>query len=411
MTSINFILRPSSKADGQPGSLMLRIIHSRRVRNLTLSGSRLYAHEWDSKTQSIVYPENDPERSSFLQTVEQRIDNKRALVGDYLVELKRRGAYSVNDLVCLIRKRSSHDKLVGYTEMLSMELERNGCERTARAYRTVVRGFVSFNNGEDIHLFKIHSALIKSFEAYLKNQGKKPNTISYYMRNLRAIHNKASASGHLSRAMGDRPFAGVYTGNDKTRKRALSAEDLKSLYSLHIPDLLNRPGLYFAWRLFFFCFYARGMCFVDLAHLQKSNIRKGVIKYCRKKTGQQVEIKVIHEMQHIIDSFAEETQYSDYVFPIIKDKQKKEGLQYENGLSLQNRRLKALSRLAGIGPVSTHVARHTWATIGKRENIPLRVLSECLGHSSENTTLIYLDLLDSTVLDEANDRITSIVTN
>ena len=422
MTSINFVLRPSSKAGDHPGSLILRIIHCRQVKNVTLSDCRLYANEWDNETQSIVYSGDDFERSSFLKTVERKLENERALVSDYIAELARRGQYSAEDVVCLFRKKSSNDKLLGYTELLAKELERSDRERTARAYRTVIRRFVAFNKGGDIPLCQINTFLIKSFETHLKNCGKKPNTISYYMRNLRAIYNKAIDSKHITNHNWEKPFAGVYTGVDKTRKRALSAEELKSLHFFDFvtmfkegnAELLSRKhidGLYFAWRLFFFCFYARGMCFVDLAYLRKSNISQGTINYYRKKTGQQVVVKITEELQKIIDSFAGEVKYSDYVFPIIKGNSKKPRQQYENGLRLQNRRLKMLSKLVGISPLSTHVSRHTWATIGKRENVPLRVISECLGHSSEKTTLIYLGLLDNSVLDEANDLVTSIIAN
>ena len=421
MATINFVLRLSSRFGNYPGSLTLRIIHRRQVKNVALSDCHLYPHEWDKKTQTIIYPLNDHERTIFLKTVEQKIEYERALINGYITGLSRRGQYSADDIVCLFRKKSSNDKFLGYTEILAMELERNDRVRTARAYRTVSRGFLTFNKGEDIPLCQISSHLIKSFETYLKNKGKKPNTISYYMRNLRAIYNKAVTSGYVANTTGERPFLGVYTGNDKTRKRALTAEELKSLHSLNFSDMLKsgryKPqeqkrveNLYFAWRLFFFCFYARGMCFVDLAYLRKSNIKEGVIKYCRKKTGQQVEVKITTELQIIIDSFATEVKFSNYVFPIIREEGKRESFQYENALRLQNRRLKALSKLAGIRYISTHVSRHTWATIGKRENIPIRIISECLGHSSEKTTLIYLGLLDNSLLDEANEIITSIIT-
>lgn len=123
-----------------------------------------------------------------------------------------------------------------------------------------------------------------------------------------------------------------------------------------------------------------------------------------------MEVKVNNEMKAIIDSFSKETIGSPFLFPIIRDMGKDYRPQYENGLRIQNLRLKKLAVMADIPrQLSTHWARHSWANMGKQQDLPLRVISECLGHKSEKTTLIYLDQLDNSLLDSANDKITSAV--
>ena len=155
------------------------------------------------------------------------------------------------------------------------------------------------------------------------------------------------------------------------------------------------------------------MSFVDMVYLRKENIRGGFIRYVRKKTGQQMEIKITAKMQEILDSFSTEVQGSHYVFPIIKESSGRPPyLQYETALRLQNSRLKRLSVMVGIKKqISTHWTRHSWATIAKKENVPIRVISECLGHTSEHTTLIYLDSLDNSVLDATGELIAHIVSS
>ncbi|WP_459952239.1 tyrosine-type recombinase/integrase [Dysgonomonas termitidis] len=143
-----------------------------------------------------------------------------------------------------------------------------------------------------------------------------------------------------------------------------------------------------------------------MAYLRKENIRQGVISYYRKKTGQKIEVTVTPPLQRIIDSFSGESGNSPYLFPVIRDTDKSPRLQYENGLRLQNKRLKRLSALAGIGgKLSTHVSRHSWATTGKKQNLPLWVISEGLGHSSEKMTYTYLASFDRSTLDRANEQI------
>ena len=420
MTSMNLVLRPSVREGRHPGSLSLRIIHNRRPKTVTLPGCRLYPEEWNREAQEIVYPDNNPRRAAHLERVENRICDEVEVMGKHLTALEKKGRYNVEDLVALYRLRKDEGKLSGYTETLALKLELRGQERTARAYRTVTRGIVKFNKGVDIPLGQINNTLIKEFEKHLKDTGKLPNTISFYMRNLRAIYNKAVAEKRIVKR-GENPFAGVYIGVTKTMKRALSMDEVQRLYELDLTALSDdcKPGsresraaenLYRSWRYFGFCVYARGMCFVDMAYLRKDNIRGGFIRYVRKKTGRQIEVKVTPEIQALIDSFAKDVKNSPYVFPIIRDNGKPPRLQYETAMRSQNYRLKQLAALAGIDKaLSTHVARHTWASIGKQSNLSVRVISECLGHTSEKTTLIYLDSLENSLLDSANQTVISAI--
>ena len=420
MTSINLILRPSLRQGRSEGSLSLRLIHNRRVKTVTLPGCRLYPEEWSRERQEVVYPENNPSRATHLERLENRIENEMKQLDRHIGTLQKQGRYDIEDLVKLYRLRKDGGKLQDYTETLALELERRGQERTARAYRTVTRGIIRFNKGADIPLREINNTLVKEFETHLKEAGRLPNTVSYYMRNLRAIYNKAVAEKRVVRRGGN-PFAGVYMGVTKTMKRALSVDEVKQLYDLDFTELLDscKPGsrkqkaaqnLYRAWRYFSFRLYSRGMCFVDMAYLRKENIRDGVIRYVRKKTGQQIEIKITPEIRALIDSFAGDVQNSAYVFPIIRDDGRPPRLQYESAERSQNYRLKKLAVMAGVDKaISTHWARHTWASIGKQSNLSVRVISECLGHTSEKTTRIYLDSLDNKLLDEANETVISAI--
>ena len=420
MTSINLILRPSSKAGRHPGSLSMRIIHNRRAKTITLPGVRLYPEEWNDARQEIISPGNNLRRAARLEKMADAIREEEEILHGYLSDLEKGGRFQVDDLLALYRWRKDIGKLRGYAESLALGLEKRGKMRTAAAYRTVTRGLVEFNKGEDIALSHINSCLIKDFEQHLRDTNKMPNTISYYIRNLRAIHNKAIAAKRILRPK-ENPFAGVYMGVTKTVKRALSVGEIKQLQELDFGKMLEgkqpesrkhraTENLHRAQRYFNFCLYARGMSFVDMAYLRKENIRGGVLRYVRKKTRQQIELRVTDKMKSIIDSFAQEVQGSPYVFPIIRDNELSAYTQYETALRTQNYRLKKLAALSGVKKqVSTHWARHSWASIGKQENISIRVISECLGHASEKTTLIYLDALDNSLLDAANDTVTSAI--
>ena len=192
MTSMNLVLRPSTKEGHHPGSLSLRVIHNRQVKTVTLPGCRLYPEEWNKETQEVIYPDNNPRRLAALELLARRVNDEVELLNTHLQTLEKQGRYSVEDLVRLYRQRKDNSTLSGYCDTLASELKRLGQGRTANAYRTVTRGLIKFNKGQDIPLREINARLIKEFEIYLKTCCM-PNTISYYMRNLRAIYNKAVA--------------------------------------------------------------------------------------------------------------------------------------------------------------------------------------------------------------------------
>ena len=93
----------------------------------------------------------------------------------------------------------------------------------------------------------------------------------------------------------------------------------------------------------------------------------------------------------------------DYLLPILKLPSKKLRSQYKSTLFRINKYLKEIARLCGIAaPLTMYVSRHSWASIAKSKNIPISVISEGMGHDSEETTRIYLASLDGSVIDKAN---------
>ena len=79
---------------------------------------------------------------------------------------------------------------------------------------------------------------------------------------------------------------------------------------------------------------------------------------------------------------------------------------------LVNNKLKKIGEQLGLGiPLTSYVARHTWASIAKSKNIPVSTISEALGHDSETTTRIYLTSLDTSSVDKANSIVLKLFTD
>ena len=236
------------------------------------------------------------------------------------------------------------------------------------------------------------------YENYLKTKGLTPNSTSFYMRNLRAIYNQAVERNLTIQKY---PFRHVYTGIEKTIKRAVPLKTIRQIKELNLSPY---PLLDYARDLFLFSFYTRGMSFVDMAFLRKKDLHNGILTYRRRKTGQQLFIKWEKPMQAIIDKY--DTQESPYLLPIIKTIGRNEWRQYKTAAHLVNQKLKHLGARLDINiGLTMYVARHAWASIAKSKNISTSIISEAMGHDSENTTRIYLASLDTSMVDKANNLI------
>ena len=275
-----------------------------------------------------------------------------------------------------------------------MESEYRGLDMVLR--------FRNFRNNKDLYFDMIDDKLICQYESYLKASNLCRNTTSFYMRTLRSVYNQAVEEG-LSKQSA--PFKHVYTGVDKTSKRAISLNEIRKIKNLNLRD---EPKLDFARDLFLFSFYMRGMSFIDIAYLKKTNLSDGYVTYNRKKTGQQITIKWEKEMEEIINKYTDKS--NTFLFPIIERNDGTERRQYLNKMLIINRKLKKIAQLAGVStPLSLYVARHSWASIAQAKNVPLRTISLGMGHDNEETTRIYLSSIQSNIVDKANSKILSLL--
>lgn len=158
--------------------------------------------------------------------------------------------------------------------------------------------------------------------------------------------------------------------------------------------------------LFLFSFYAMGMPFIDVAHLKKSQIKDNVLTYYRQKTGTKVQVRVESCMQDIMDRYCSPS--SPYVFPILRDgtTASETTLRYCSALSYHNRLLKKIGCLSGLErPLTTYVARHSWASAAYKDGVNINVIAQALGHTSSETTRTYVRELDSSQIFQASRKV------
>lgn len=400
MATVKVKFRPS-KAGNREGSLFIQIIHNRVARQLK-TGHRLFPDEWDARRSEVIVPSEPEERRHHLRRLQSDLDEKTAALARIVGQLERSGEEYTSARVVEIYLSPPADGFIAFMRELIRQLNQIGKERTASSYSTTLNSFVRFHGDREAQWEEVDSKLMIRYESYLRENGICPNSSSYYMRNLRAMYNRAAESEMTQHR---NPFRDVYTGIGKTVKRAVSKETVKQLRDL---DLSRHPSADFARDIFMFSFYTRGMSFIDIAFLRKDDIRNGTLSYRRKKTNQLLSVKWEKQMQEIVDKH--DTADSPYLLPIIKIACGNERCQYTTAAHRINRHLKAIGNRLGLTmPLTCYVARHTWASIAKNRNIPLAVISEAMGHDSESTTKIYLASLDTSEIDKANSMIINLL--
>ena len=398
MATIKIKYRPST-VHGREGSVCYQVIHNRQTRLITTS-YKLFPTEWDEARSIPMQGSDNAERDCYLSALANRMEEDLRRLDFIVRKLERSGSYTAEQVVsAYLRADNYESSFFAYARKVIRQTQRMGKERMAEIYASALNSFIRFRDESgDIALEHITPSLMMEYKAYLERNGKCPNTLSFYMRNLRAIYNRASEEGLVDNA---NPFRHIFTGVEKTVKRAVTADVVNKIRNL---DLELYPPLEFARDLFILCFYLRGMSFVDLAFLKKDDLQNNVLVYRRHKTKRQLAIKWLKPMQDIVDRYTEPD--SPYLLPIIKRAGINERQQYLNASHLMNKRLKEIGKMVGCPVKLTfYVARHGWASIAKGQQVPLPVISESLGHNSEETTRIYLALLDTSVVDNANDQV------
>lgn len=297
-------------------------------------------------------------------------------------------------------EENSQTNFFDFADHEANELELNRRYNTSRNYRTAIKRLREYTESTVLPFNHITVQFIDNFESFLKKRACSLNTISCYMRSLRAIYNKAVNQQLVIQQL---PFNNVFTGTETTRKRAVSCMLIRKLTQL---DCTSNPAMQLTKDIFLFSFYTRGISFIDIAYMQYSHIKNGYLKYQRSKTHQSLSVRLEIPAYKIIKRYRG-TSRAGYLFPILTSTEAEQCYkEYRYQLGLYNKRLNRIGMLLGLKcNLSSYVSRHTWATLAREYGIPLSIISEGLGHTSERTTRIYIKHLDKQQIDKANHKL------
>lgn len=397
MASVRIKFRPST-VEGKEGTLYFQIIH-KRVARTVFTDCRVFTSEWNNVSSSVITVGTD-ERKAYLEMVASKLKWSLERFTKIIAgREKEKADYTVDDIVSEYNRQPECPTLFNFIR--SMITKKTAAKRdgTAKTYSDSLASFSSFRNGKDITFDDLNEDIINQYEAWMKNKGLKRNSSSCYLRTFKTLYLKAVDMGLTD----DRDiFRHVFTGFATTTKRAISIDAIKAIRKL---NLENNPALAFARDTFMLSLYLQGMAFVDIAYLKKSDIRNGQLQYSRKKSGQTLTISWEKPMQEIVDAYSHLTKDTPYLLPIITKQDGMERKQYEKAEHNVNRNLKKIGEMAGLHiPLTTYVARHSWASIMRDMGNDITVVGKGLGHSDIKTTQIYLSTIDNSTVMKANKR-------
>ena len=389
----------ASSVEGKEGTLYYHLIHQRNLRWIS-TDYHVFPEEWNDKKSAIIVS-NSNNRQAHLQLIQSKIDWEMKQMQRIIIGKEADGiSYSIDDIAKDIQQLPPSQSVFAFFQQQIAKKEQMQCVGTKNNYTSAANRFMEFRNHEDLAFGQMTAEMMEMYQAWLWNRGISQNSVSFYLRTLRTLYNKAVEAGQ---APPIDIFTHVQTANVRTAKRAITVKDIRKIEKLDLP---RGSSLDKARDLFLLSFYLRGMAFVDMAFLKKSDLKCGLMSYNRRKTHQNLNIEWMKPMQAIIDKYAELTKDSPYLLPILTGKETALYTAYRKEEYNTNYNLKKIGQMIGLKiPLTTYVARHTWASIALHMNIPIAAISEGMGHNSYKTTQIYLQSLDVATINEANERI------
>ena len=301
-------------------------------------------------------------------------------------------------------------KVLGFMKQVARGLQVEGNFGTAHVYRSSLNAIIAYRGKGDFTFNEVTPEWIKGFEIHLRGRGCSWNTVSTYLRTFRAVYNRAvDCRGavyvpHL--------FRSVYTGTRADRKRALDTEDMQKVFTKLPQSSVVTSDMRRTQELFVLMFLLRGLPFVDLAYLRKSDLHDNVITYRRRKTGRPLSVTLTREAMVLLKRYMNRDSSSPYLFSLLESREgtKEAYREYQLALRGFNQQLLLLGRLLGLGDrLSSYTARHTWATTAYYCEIHPGIISEAMGHSSITVTETYLKPFRNKKIDEANQLVTDFV--
>ena len=396
---ITVICRNSIIYKNGKSPLFLRFTHNRTTKLISL-GIAIPPEYLNAEQQTVSesYPN--------WRKIQLEIDGK---LQEYEKKIHRLEVQEIEvnfDTLFETKKNRVSCAVIEYFNLCIERFESLGKIGTASKYRCCL-SLLSQYCSPKTRFEEVDLQFLQDWELFMRKRGNSSNDIATKFSVFKSVYNKALADEVFVSKIN--LFQKFKVGSlwTPTRKRAITKEDISKLIGVEVTNMPRGEYKVLAKNIFLFSYFTAGMNFKDIACIRFGDIMNDRVYYARHKTKKEMNCRLIAQAKEIIATYWNgEHSDEDYIFPILDRHVHITEQQIFNRLHKTlvriNQELKKLGKDAGIKlPLSTYVARHTFATVLKRSGVDVAIISEALGHSDIATTQIYLDSFENSQIDEA----------
>lgn len=200
-----------------------------------------------------------------------------------------------------------------YIFNLSQSLKNEKRNSLANNYHSVLSNLKLFVKGKDIFFSQISQEFIHRYADWLKQTGLTDSTQSFYLRNLRMVLNKAHDDGLVGCTSGW--FQGVNTSIERSTKVPDCKLNRALIMRIENLDLTGNKYVALVRDIFMFGFYCGGMELIDIANLEYSNFKNGMLVYRRRLKGVEKNVHLGEQAIKILERY--KGMSDKYLFPLL----------------------------------------------------------------------------------------------
>lgn len=260
--------------------------------------------------------------------------------------------------------------------------------QTMKTYKGVISKLLKYTK-KDIAIISISVSFLHKYQSHLLNINA-PNTVHKDLKTIRAIYYRAIREGLVSKE--SNPFFIFKLTLVPVERPKLTMDEVNLLANANLVGLMQEVR-----DIFMLCLYSGGMRIGDALRLKVSNIDVNTLDYRMSKTGKLKRLTLIPNALNILEGYMTDKGLHQYIFPFLTERKDEIEIarQVAAKTALINKYLKKVAKTCGIDKsLSTHIARHTFADLARKNGASLYDISKTLGHSSLKITEQYLSSFD-----------------
>lgn len=392
--TVTFFLDKRSEKAGGKSPLKMTVYQNPDKKRYSI-GIDLTPGEWQKLNGTRLMDDN-------LKEIKIRLGDLQKKAFKVINELEPFSFTSFEEQFFAVPKSKDSFKLSSWFEAYIEELDKAGRVGTSISYKTSLNSLLSYKG--DIRITEIDKKYLIGYETFMKNQGKSGSTIGIYLRQLRAIVNKAIDKKVIKQE--NYPFKGFEIPGSRNVKKALNDDQLRKLLKYKTSNEQHQKALDF-WILSYLC---NGMNFTDILHLRPEDINGNFLSYIRQKTIRTkkkdlrpIKVALPERALEIIETWRTTNPSDHFLFPVLYLGISARTVKHrtQSFIKSVNKAMEAVRKELKIEQkIGTYAARHSFSSRLMRQGVNTHYIKESLGHSSVAVTENYLGDFEDVVKQE-----------